>query len=110
VPRFRDEPREAEWWSWKAWEWVRDRSAREKGEGVETRWPAAAAVKLGVGLGKGEKEREKRSTRYEVWLSLDDGRRHLHQPATAEELARFPVGSTHRLRVERSGLITPLPP
>lgn len=79
-----------------------DRVVTERGESAEARWPAPGEVMLGAG---GQKEREQRDARYEVRLAAD-GQSYTLRPATAEELARFGLGSTHVLRVHRDGRVT----
>lgn len=106
VPTYRDEPRYADAFSYKAWSWAHDRTVREKGAlgdsrgngddveagGTKLRWPAGARTS---GLPPGEQEREKRTARYLVTLRYGGDSMIRFEVKTPEALAKFPPGSRH---------------
>jgi hypothetical protein len=120
VPTYRDEPRYADAFSYKAWSWEHDRTARERGaigEAVERGvaklpWPAGARTS---GLSAGEQEREKRTARYIVTLRYSGDSTLRFEVKSPDALARFTPGSEHALRIEsgaytvaNAGVVTPL--
>ncbi len=109
-PRYRQESRTAEWYSWKVWDWRLDR--RVKAEGIATgelRWPTEGEVALGRKLGAGEKERKSTQARYSVFFAGDRGQTVTYEPRTESEFLRFPLGTTHTLRLEQGRPVAPAP-
>ena len=107
VPRYKDEPRSATWYSWKFWDWRLARTLEKSGTGAQTVWPSADEVALDKRLGKGERERARRFGEYRVYFQNGNQARTLVF-GRAEELARYPVGSSQRLRIWSSGRIEAL--
>ena len=120
VPTYRDEPRFADAFSYKAWSWEHDRTVREGGaigEALERGvgklpWPAGARTS---GLSTGEQEREKRTARYIVTLRYSGDSTLRFEVNSPEALSRFTPGSEHTLRMEsgtysvnNAGVVTPL--
>lgn len=118
VPAYRDEPRYADAFSYRAWSWAHDRTVREGGslgEEVEAgigklSWPAGARTS---GLPPGEQEREKRTARYLVTLRYR-GDSTIRFEVSPMAFARFTPGSEHTLRIEsgtyivNAAAVTPL--
>jgi hypothetical protein len=110
VPTYRDEPRYADAFSYKAWSWAHDRTVRERGVlgdnveagGVKPPWPAGARTS---GLPPGEQEREKRTARYLVVLVYSGDSMISFEVKSPEALAPFTPGSKHRLRIEQGSYI-----
>lgn len=102
VSRYRSEPRYAEFFSWRAWTWAPDRTARIGGNTPATlRWPVEEAH-VGANLGPGEQERETRSERYVLAISYRDGRDTAwYVPASQQEYVSYPLG--RRLTVHTAG-------
>jgi hypothetical protein len=122
VPTYRDEPRYADAFSYKAWSWAHDRTVREQGVigvigddveagGGKLRWPAGARTS---GLPPGEQEREKRTARYLVTLVYSGDSMIRFEVKSPEALARFTPDSKHTLRIEygqylvNASAVTPL--
>ncbi|MFO0549664.1 MAG: hypothetical protein U0271_14830 [Polyangiaceae bacterium] len=89
VPNYVDEPRYADWFTWKDWDWRADRTVEHNAEGFVLAWPTEEEVHLGKGLAAGEKERGTRAARYEVELVDTAGARHPYHPRTADEYLKF---------------------
>lgn len=100
VPRYRKEPRYAEAIAYKIWDWGDHRTVQATGTSIsDLRWPTEEA-RVGQGLGEREQERERRSAYYDVTLRYDGSDR-LTFTVGVDELARFAVGSRHRLQLKR---------
>jgi hypothetical protein len=102
VPNMVDVPRMAPYFAWKQWDWTKNRTLEEKGDGFSPRWPTDEAVALGQKLGKGEKERTTRVSSFAVDITGSDGTRHQVFPKTEAELASW-QGALATLRVHRYG-------
>jgi hypothetical protein len=99
VPRYREEPRYAEGISYKVdWGFARKVDAAGTGS-TGLRWPEEEA-RVGQELGDGERERATREAKYTVSLRYD-GSSLIAFDVTLQELAQFPIGSRHELRVRR---------
>lgn len=119
VPKYREVPRYAEFFSYKMRSWAHDRTEREQGVladqveagGPKLKWPAGARTS---GLPPGEQEREKRTAHYLVTIQYGNGVLIRFEETNPAWFARYPQGSTHKLRIERdmhllnNGRITPL--
>ncbi len=103
VARYRDEPRYAAFGTYRTWEWVPDHVEEESGEDGRPRWPdASARAARTIGDQRMPKKgdlREDRSESFAVTLRAEDGREWPYVPASADEAARFAVGTTVRVRV-----------
>lgn len=100
VPRYRQEPRYAEGIRYQIWDWGFARKVDAEGTGTTgLRWPEDEA-RVGKDLGEGERERDQRESEYVVTLRYD-GNKPLAFEVTLGELARFPIGSRHELRIKR---------
>jgi hypothetical protein len=106
VPRFRSEPRTAEWFGYRVWTWVTHRTVRAEGTGSEpARWPAPEEVRLGEDVGEGERERERRGETYTVELRVPPRTLTFH-PAAEAEFERYGLTSRHLLRLPAGGGFT----
>lgn len=101
--RYCDDPVDEEWYSWKAWRWRPDRTVREGGSRVKTRWPKESKVALNKGLSEGQKERVRREASYETVFVDTDGDRYEYEPETLKEFSSLPPGSRKKLRVRAVG-------
>lgn len=97
VPRYRSEPRYAEAFAWKVWDWAPQRTVTARGDTTDVAWPDPSEVALGVGLAPGEQERERREARYHVVFRDDDGREFPWDAPDPDTFRRMAVGSAHRL-------------
>lgn len=102
-PRYRYEPRYAEWYGWRAWEWALDHDVPREGQAVTVTWPTAADVSLR--LGDGERERTRRDLRLQVHF-VGDGEAFEYEPKTEAEFTGFSVRSTHRIRKSAVGAVS----
>jgi hypothetical protein len=111
VPRYRDEPRTAMWYSWDAWEWHRHRTARAAGRSLEMHWPGPEEIQLGQNLGPGEDEREQREANYMVLFEDEDHRELHYETRDPKELARYAVGTRYPMREVSRGstAVQPIP-
>jgi len=109
VARYRSEPRFAEFFSWKAWEWKPNRVVKAAGDTTELRWPSQEEIDQGVRLEEGETERSAREASYSVSFVVPGGkeadRTFAHVCPGPEEFGRFPVQSAHRLRVQGAEIL-----
>ncbi len=109
-PRYRQESRTAEWYSWKVWDWKPSRQLKAEGIATgELRWPTEAEVALGRNVGKGEQERQSTQARYSVLFVGERGETFTYEPRTEGEFLRFPLGTTHILRLEQGKPVPPAP-
>ncbi|HEX4449663.1 MAG TPA: hypothetical protein VH143_02280 [Kofleriaceae bacterium] len=100
-PVYRNEPRYAESFRYKAWDWQPDRTVRTTGsDATNLAWPDNGA--RDSGLPPHESEREIRSSHYDITLRYD-GKVLLFSVHTPHELTEFPIGSKHEIRL-RPGL------
>lgn len=104
VPNMVDEPRMAQFFAWKQWDWAKNRTLEEKGDGFSPRWPTDEAVALEQKLGKGEKERATRVEDYVVEAKTADGVLHKVYPKTEAELKTWENASV-TLRVHSTGFV-----
>lgn len=102
VPVYRAEPRYAEKFAYKIWDWQHARDARTHGTDVNVRWGEA---NTGEGLAEGEKEREERRETYEVKISYDNGKELVLHPADETEFAKFAPQSVHKVHTEKQQLL-----
>lgn len=103
VKKYRQEPRNAPWSTFATWEWVKVRTAEDRGEGAP-QWPDAGAPKdAGAAFDDGGirpgAEREVRKEAYRIWLKYEDGQEREYDPKSEEELAGLPVGMTVQTRI-----------
>jgi hypothetical protein len=101
VPRYRAEPRYAEAFAYKNWEWKHDRTARTQGQDVNCRWGEAS---VGKGLAEGEKERDQRTESYEVTLDYD-GRQLVIHPKDEETFSKYAPQTKHVVHTEQGQLL-----
>lgn len=101
-PVYRSEPRFAEWYAWKAWEWGHDHDVSREGVDTTVVWPPAAELTLK--LGPGERQRETKALTMRVVFARDE-ERFQYAPQTERELARFAVGTAHRIRKATLGAV-----
>lgn len=93
VPRYRPEPRYADWVSYKIWAWGYARTLTASGASVsDVHWPQSDVVDDDP---SGEREREVRRGDYEVTLSYGD--EIIVVDVAAESFPSFDVGTTHVL-------------
>ncbi len=119
VPNMVDVPRMAPFFSWKQWDWAKNRTLEETGEGFSPRWPTDEKVALGAALGKGEKERAEKIAEYTVDIVATDGTPHTVHPTTEAELATYEMrrsccafialGASMLCRVPRKAVLPPHP-
>jgi hypothetical protein len=98
IPAFKDEPRMAPWFSWKARAWTVDRHVEERGTTQPPIWAAPTRVHLKQGIAKGEDERELRSGKFTVVFDAE-GRSYKLTPASEDVFKTFDIGATRRIRV-----------
>jgi hypothetical protein len=98
VPAFKDEPRMAPWFSWKARAWTVDRHVEERGTAQPPVWAAPTRVHLKQGIAKGEDERELRSAKFTVVFDAE-GRSYKLTPTSEDVFKTFDIGSTRHIRV-----------
>jgi hypothetical protein len=101
VPAFKDEPRMAPWFSWKARAWTVDRHVEERGTTQPPVWAAPTRVRLKEGIAKGEDERELRSGKFTVMFDAE-GRTYRLTPPSEDVFKTFEIGTTRRIRVPAS--------
>lgn len=104
-PVYRHEPRFAEWYSWKVWEWDHDHDVAREGVDTNVVWPPAS--ELALKLAEGERQRESKTLTMSVVFSHDEDR-FTYVPQTEGELARFAVGTRHRIRKAAVGAVSVL--
>jgi hypothetical protein len=97
-----DVPKMAPFFAWKQWDWAKNRTLEEKGDGFRPRWPDEETVALDKDLGKGEKERASRFEDYVVEVTGMDGTPHRVYPKSEAELATW-ENATAVLRVHSAG-------
>lgn len=103
VKKYRQEPRNAPWSTFSTWEWVKVRTAEDRGESTPT-WPDAGAPRdagapFDDGGARPGAEREVRTESYRIFLKYEDGQEREYDPKTEEELAGLPVGMTVQTRI-----------
>ena len=103
VPTYREEPRYADAFSYKAWAWAHDRTERDQGVlgddvekgGSKLKWAAGART---TGLPPGEQERDTRTARYFVTLRFGIADKLTRfEVKDANAFARFMPGSRHTI-------------
>ena len=98
VPVYRYEPRYAEAFHYKVFDWAHDRTVRAAGaEATGLTWPDNGAHD--TGLPDGERERETRHSHYQVTIEYSGSRMLSFTVPTAAELAQYPTRSAHDVRI-----------
>lgn len=106
VKRYRKEPRNAAWSTWKTWEWAPVREVKDEGDDVAPRWPDAGSVALrDAEAPRAGDEREQRTESMQVVLRVEDGTTRIFVPSSEEELAKLAPGTQHEIEIE-GGKIT----
>ncbi|MBZ4401426.1 hypothetical protein [Myxococcus sp. AS-1-15] len=109
-PRYRSVPRDATWYTWKAWRWTHERDVKAQGTTVQTHWPTDAELKPAKALHSGEKERDTREAKYTVRFHGDAAPAITYVPASLEEFQRYTPGSTHTLQQDEGKVSVVAPP
>lgn len=108
VDDYEEQPRYREYYEWSAWEWGHDRDASVGGNTTVVSWPTDEQLHIGLNLREGEQEHE--SGREEVFnvTFSGDGDTWKHNPTSALDFQRFPVGKKSLIRVNHAGSLTVL--
>lgn len=101
-PVYRYEPRFAEWYSWKAWEWGPDHDVSCSGADAKVLWPPESQRVLK--LGDGERQRESKSLTMSVVFAHDKDT-FTYTPKTEQQFTRFGIGTRHRIRKAALGAV-----
>jgi hypothetical protein len=111
VKKYRSEPRFAPWSTYKTWEWKPTATFEAHGDDAAPRWPDVAldggarlVLADASATPKPGDRREVKSETLSVTLRTDDGRSHVHVPASEEELAKLAPGTSHKVKVEGASL------
>ena len=101
----RAEPRYADWYTWKVWDWGHDRTLKTSGKSTaDPHWPSEGEMKLNQGVSLGEQERVERRERYTVVFSQEGEQRFTYKPQSLAEFQRYTPGSEHRIRLQGSAV------
>lgn len=73
VPKYKDVERSAPWFSWRAWEWVKNRTVKRTGDDAELTWPDERELAPPSPLAAGEEERTSRRTEAWIIVTVPDG-------------------------------------
>jgi hypothetical protein len=102
VAKYRSEPRYAEGFTYKLWEWAPERSDKASGADATLYWPTGARL---MGLPPGEQERETRTAKYLVSLAYGDDATVTFEVVSAEQFATFAPGTSHEVHREPDVLL-----
>ncbi len=104
VAVYKDVPRYAEWYAWRAWRWAHQRDITDQGASEPPTWASDERVALEKACGAGEKERATRVPSYRIVFEENNKKKAHHEwkPPTQPEFDELPLGS--RRTIEVNGL------
>lgn len=107
VAKYRSEPRYREYYAWREWRWVHNRTLHEYGSSnKDVHWPPPEKVRLNEGCAGGEEERTSSIGRYFIVLESPHKNRYDFEVQSLSDYEKYQLGKFYMVTVPKIGSVS----